>query len=126
MPEGGAQWCIRRQQRTAGVVGVTRRVLKLPGDVAIGGPLVCVGQVGVVGEGVDNVEGVWVDEIVAETGVKVRVGGNGGHNVSDVGSGLGGLHGGVVGVEDTELVIVGMSEEGAADCIVEAVDYLVI
>ena len=121
MPERRAQRLIRRQ-RAVVVIRLARRVLELPGDVALRLPLVRVRHVGVVGNRVHDLEGIRVDEVVAEAAVEVLVGGDGGHDVGDCDGGVGGLEGRVFGVDDGEFVLVGVAEEGAADSVAEAVD----
>ena len=121
MPERRAQRLIRCQ-RAVVVIRLARRVLELPGDVALRLPLVRVRHVGVVGNRVHDLEGIRVDEVVAEAAVEVLVGGDGGHDVGDCDGGVGGLDGRVFGVDDGEFVLVGVAEEGAADGVAEAVD----
>ena len=63
------------------VIRVAGGVLEFPDYVAGLLPVIGVGDVGVVGDGIDDVEDVGVDEVVAEAGVEVGVGRYGGHNV---------------------------------------------
>ena len=87
--------------------------------------MVCVGDIGEVVDGVEDVEAFGVDEVVAESGVFVGVGCYGWHYVGYACGCLGCLDRGVVCVKDAELVSVGVSEEGCTNSVVEAVDDLV-
>jgi hypothetical protein len=118
-------------RRTQGLVGregvaiVVRlpgRVFELPRHVAGRRPRVGVGDVSVVGDRVDNGEGVMVDQVVAKAGVVLLIGCDRRHDVGDGGGRVGGFVGRVVRVDNAEFVLMGVPEEGAANGIVEAVD----
>jgi hypothetical protein len=121
VPPCRTQWLVG-SEGIAVVVRLPGRVLQLPRHVAGGGPGVGVGDVGVVGDGVDDGEGVRVDEVVAEAGVVALVRRHGRHDVGDCGRRVGGFERRVVGVDDAEFVLVRVAEECAADGVVEAVD----
>ena len=118
----------RRTQRLVGservgvVVGLAGRVLKFPRRFTGGSPGVGVGDVGVVGDRVDDGEGLRVDEVVAEAGIQLLVCRHGRRDPGDGGGRVGGFDGRVVGINDAEFVVVRVAEEGATDGIVEAVD----
>ena len=88
--------------------------------------MVSVGDVGVVGYRVDDVEGVGVDEVIAEACVEIGICCDRGHDIRYVCSSVNGLLCSVVCIEDSEFVAMSMAEECTTNSIVEAVDDLVV
>lgn len=120
----------RRRQRfvlaTHIIVGVAGGILELPVDDAGGGPFEGLANIGVVDHADHDLKGVGVYEVVAEASVEILIGGDGWHDVSDADSCFERFFRRVVGVENTEFVLVGVAEEGAADGVIEAIDDLVV
>lgn len=108
-----------------GVVGLAGGVLEFPLGIASQGPCLGVGDVGVVGKRVKDVKGIRIDEVVSESGVVVGVGSNRGHDISHVGGGISRLDSAVVGIEDTQLVGMCVTEERRSDSVIETINDLV-
>lgn len=121
MPPSRRERCIGSQSIVV-VIRLSCRVLKFPRHISFQCPLISVGDVGIVVDRVDDLEGIVVHQVISEARIKVLVCRYTRHYVGHCRCCLGTLDGRVVAVYNTKFVGMLVAEKRSPNGVIEAVD----